>query len=118
MPSMTCATHAGGAIPLPAATSHHPRHPEGEIAMAENDGGTTRRSLMQAVGLGLGAMLAGAPRATAAAAPAEISGAEYWAHKGGGVELSLYRKRVAPATGAPPQPVLLDRKSTRLNSSH
>jgi pimeloyl-ACP methyl ester carboxylesterase len=73
--------------------------------MAETDGMTTRRRMMQAAGLGLGAMLAAAPRAIGAAASAEISAADYWANKGD-VKLSLYRKRVAPAPGAAPQPVL------------
>ena len=66
--------------------------------MAESDSTTTRRSMMQAAGLGLGAMLTGVSNAIAAASPADISGAEYWAHKGA-VNLSLYRKRIAPAPG-------------------
>src|ERR1700739_3825110 len=105
MPSMSCATHLGGAIPLAHATSHHLGN-AGRHRHGRGDDMTTRRSVMQAAGLGLGAMLGGAPRTIGAAASAEISGADYWAHKGGGVDLSLYRKRVAPAAGAPPQPVL------------
>ncbi len=73
--------------------------------MTESDGMTTRRTVMQAAGLGLGAMLAAAPHAVGAAASAEISAADYWANKGD-VKLSLYRKRAAPAPGMSPQPVL------------
>src|SRR5215472_5121280 len=103
MPLMRCTTHPGRAIALPSSTSHHLPHGMGEIAMAESDSATTRRSMIQAVGLGVGAMLTGVSNAVAAASPPEVTGADYWAHKAGSVELSLYRKRIAPAPGAPPQ---------------
>ena len=73
--------------------------------MAENESTTTRRSVMQAAGLGLGAMLAATSGAVAAATSTEVSAADYWANKGE-VKLFLYRKRVAPQAAAPPQPVL------------
>jgi alpha-beta hydrolase superfamily lysophospholipase len=70
----------------------------------------TRRDLMRAAGLGVGAALAGgAARAATAAAPgvgAALRSGEYWAKKGD-VSLYLYRKRVAaPKPGDKPLPVL------------
>ena len=79
--------------------------------MASRDDGPTRRTLVTAVGLGLGATIAGGG-ALEAAAPAEAVEQpnfwtqEYWAKKGE-VALYLYRKRAsAPKAGEKPLPVL------------
>jgi alpha-beta hydrolase superfamily lysophospholipase len=73
--------------------------------MTGSYGEPTRRAVMRAAGLGVGAAtLAGVPTVAAAEEPT-ISAAEYWASKGQ-VQLYLYRKRVAPPPGAAPQPVL------------
>ncbi|HEX9491542.1 MAG TPA: alpha/beta fold hydrolase [Stellaceae bacterium] len=73
-------------------------------------GAPTRRDIVRAAGLGIGAALAGG---AALAEPAAVSGGsealwsgEYWARKGE-VSLYLYRKRLAtPKAGDKPPPVL------------
>jgi alpha-beta hydrolase superfamily lysophospholipase len=77
------------------------------------DRAIARRTVLKGAGLGIGAGLVSgtAPQAqTIAAAPAadaSIWSSEYWADKGGGVRLNLWRKRVgAPNPGEPPRPVL------------
>lgn len=75
--------------------------------MMKDDFATTRRDLVRAAGLGLGAALLGAPSfAAEGAASGTFWTQEYWAKKSD-VSLYLYRKRLTPpAPGQAPLPVL------------
>src|SRR5712692_5070134 len=83
---------------------------DGEAMTTTQAGGPTRRDIVRAAGLGIGAAIAGG---TALAEPAAVSGGsdtlwsgEYRAKKGE-VSLYLYRKRLAaPKAGDKPLPVL------------
>jgi len=78
------------------------------------DHAVARRTVLKGAGLGVGAGLVSgmAPKTQAQTAPAPAADAsiwssEYWADKGAGVRLNLWRKRVgAPTVGQPPLPVL------------
>lgn len=77
--------------------------------MTTEAGGPTRRDIVRAAGIGIGAALAGAP---ALAEPAAVSGGseplwsgEYWAKKGD-VSLYLYRKRLSAPKAGEKLPVL------------
>src|SRR5260221_5901377 len=83
---------------------------DGEAMTTTQAGAPTRRDIVRAAGLGIGAALAGG---AGLAEPAAVSGGsealwsgEYWARKGE-VSLYLYRKRLAtPKAGDKPPPVL------------
>src|SRR6185437_11903478 len=78
-------------------------------ALMTQPGGPTRRDIVRAAGVGLGAALAAGPaRAAPPAVPddATLWSHDYWAKKGD-VSLYLYRKRLtAPKPGGKPLPVL------------
>jgi alpha-beta hydrolase superfamily lysophospholipase len=84
------------------------------LIQQQPDHAVARRTVLKGAGLGVGAGLVSgmAPKTQAQTAPAPAADAsiwssEYWADKGAGVRLNLWRKRVgAPKVGQPPLPVL------------